>query len=44
MMKKKRKKQVKGGGRKLYLKTNFGKRASADWVGRNIKEPGSVKI
>jgi hypothetical protein len=44
MIEKKRKKQAKGGGRKLYLKTKIGKRASADWVGRNIEEPGSVKI
>jgi hypothetical protein len=44
MMEKKRKKQVKGGGRKLYLKTKFGKRASADWVDWNIDGPGSVKI
>jgi hypothetical protein len=33
MMKKKRKKTSKGGGRKLYLKPKFGKGASADWVG-----------
>lgn len=44
MMKKKRKKHVKGGGRKLYLKTNSGQRASADWVGRKIDGPESVKI
>jgi hypothetical protein len=44
MMKKKRKKQVKSGGWKLYLKAKSGNYASADWVVREKYTPGSEQI